>query len=69
MWHKLLSAHEKPAPNGGKDQASVNDGGDDGDDDIGFHITQNDDEEGCPFCLCKPCITYQRNRQQTHYSY
>ena len=28
-----------------------------------FVISQNEDAEECPFCLCKPCITDERNRQ------
>jgi hypothetical protein len=30
----------------------------------GYVIAQHLDEEECPFCLCKPCITNDRNRQQ-----
>lgn len=28
-----------------------------------FHIEQDPDEEECRYCLCKPCITSERNRQ------
>jgi hypothetical protein len=29
-----------------------------------FVIKQDSDEEECPHCFCKPCITNDRNRQQ-----
>lgn len=28
-----------------------------------YNILQNQDEEECKYCLCKPCITNERNRQ------
>ena len=28
-----------------------------------FVILQNIDREECPFCLCKPCVTHENNRQ------
>lgn len=28
-----------------------------------FHIPQNQEEEECRYCLCKPCITDERNQQ------
>jgi hypothetical protein len=28
-----------------------------------FSIEQNDDFDECQYCLCKPCITHEDNRQ------
>jgi hypothetical protein len=28
-----------------------------------FSIEQNDDFDECQYCLCKPCITHENNRQ------
>ena len=28
-----------------------------------FVILQNIDREECPFCLCRPCVTHENNRQ------
>ena len=28
-----------------------------------YNIPQSPDEEECRFCLCRPCITYEQNRQ------
>ena len=32
-------------------------------DDPGYIIGQNNAEEECPYCLCRPCITDETNRQ------
>ena len=29
----------------------------------GYRIPQNEEEDECPYCLCKPCITSEDNRQ------
>ena len=35
---------------------------DNNDDEERFVILQNIDRKGCPFCLCRPCVTHENNR-------
>ncbi|CAC5400035.1 unnamed protein product [Mytilus coruscus] len=46
-----------------KDENKETNGAGNSEDFDDFLIEQNDNFEECPYCLCKPCITHEHNRQ------